>query len=58
MLIEKRTQIKRDRIEYANQQKELHKRRTHEEYMKCHILTIKSQLQQFLIDNSEFIMIN
>jgi len=56
MLEEKREQIRNDRIQYANQQKELHKKRCHEEYMKCHILTIKTQLQQFLNNNSEEII--
>jgi hypothetical protein len=58
MLEEKREQIRNDRIHYANQQKELHKKRCHEEYMKCHILTIKSQFQQFLHQNSDNIMQN
>merc|ERR1712000_533133 len=58
MINEKREQIKNDRIQYSDKQKELHKKRCHEEYMKCHILTIKSQLQQFLNNNSEHIFKN
>jgi len=46
MLEIKREEIRQERIETLNNQMELHKKKCHEEYMKCHILTIKSDLQQ------------
>lgn len=46
LLYKRREEIKQERKENMDKERELHKRRCHEEYMKCHILTIKSELQQ------------